>query len=129
MMEPTESLKRWDALGTVISALILAGGGLLMAFGVWVVGKCKEMFAEVGLEGLPWFTRSVYFLQKVHVLELAAVLLLGLGVVALAVVPERPRANLYGGLVGVLLALCGAATLATSMIPLVYIINTFGQQS
>lgn len=128
MEPPADTCRRWDLFGTLLASVILAAGSLIGLFGTQVLVHSKEMCAEIGDAELPVLSSIAMKLQQAHLPAVFIVSLLFLGVFMLVKIPDRPRANLYAGLTGMLLGLTGGGLIAVALLPLIKIVSTMGMQ-
>lgn len=122
----TESCRRWDYFGTVLSAIVLVVGSLIALFGCQLLGATMQMFREMGEMELPTLFQVAWKLEQAHLLSAFSVSLLFLGLFMLVKVPDRQRANLYAGLVGMLLGLTGGGWIAVAILPILKVVGTMG---
>lgn len=126
MEPPAESCRRWDVVGTVLSLLVLVAGTLIALFGCRMLGGTREMVAEMGEVDLPLISQIAWKLQQAQIPAAFSLSLLFLGIFMLVKIPDRPRANLYAGLTGLLLGLIGAGLIAVSILPMLKLVSTMG---
>ena len=128
MEPPSDTCRRWDLFGTVLSSLILAAGSVIALFGTQVLANAREMYAEMGDAELPIFSSFAMKLQQAHLPSVFIVMLLLLGIFILVKIPDRRSANLYAGLTGMLLGLTGGGLIAVALMPMLKILSTMGSQ-
>jgi hypothetical protein len=126
MEPPVETCRRWDIVGTVLSLLVLVGGTLIALFGCKMLAETREMVGAMGDVQLPLVSEIAWRLQQAQIPATFSLSLLFLGVFMLVKIPDRPRANLYAGLTGLLLGLTGGGLTAVSILPMLKMVSTMG---
>ena len=98
-----------------------------MAFlGTRCLVRLHNMLAEVDGE-LPWFFKALSNIGKFYGLDALILLLFVLGILALVLIPDRLRANLYAALIAVLMVAFGGIFYLCGTMPLMRVIENLGQ--
>ncbi|MGC4014079.1 MAG: hypothetical protein QM755_06100 [Luteolibacter sp.] len=112
------SAKRWDTIGTVLAAVTLVAGFLILIMASSIIGISKMEFGNVEELNLPVAFKIALSIHGFYGFQVVALLLLSLGIRLLIRIKDRLRANLYGALVGVVLSTVGGLTMCVAELPL-----------